>query len=412
VWRVAHRGAGPAHRTLLAWASACMAGSAALLVFPLGGGCRTGGAARLWVQSGVGYNPEWLSPDGRLLLLDTGLVLDVSTGAEVWRAPVGRYRVSGAGWSPTSDAICYVRGAGGSGGVLYSKVPDGEPVPLVGALPGKSRECWLCTSFGRSSQEVVVGAGRPGLPGNEWSAYYVCRILERERRAVLTATLELPPRLRPHMPVQMVRIGAGERVLVVNGPPRQEGAIFVLDLAHLSVAVAVTERTPALQRRRLHWGDQMEDLPSRLVVPDGPRHGCVLGLGVGGPGGGCELFGVAVDGQPSVEHLGLVRGGLRPPAVLPGGRGFVIPVLLRPVRRPASGAVRDVFHLEFLDAKLSTSRGLTGGAVRDDSPVWSAAARRVVFRRDRKEIWSVSLQGGDARRVWPSPPRGPRHSRT
>ena len=45
---------------------------------------------------------------------------------------------------------------------------------------------------------------------------------------------------------------------------------------------------------------------------------------------------------------------------------------------------------------------LTDGPVFDDLPVWSDAVGRVLFRRDEREIWSVSLSGGDARRLWPS----------
>jgi hypothetical protein len=351
-------------------------------------------------------SPEWLSPDGRLLLLDTGVVLDVSTGAEVWRAPAHEYPVLSAGWSPTSDGICLVRGISGGEsdvGVLYSRVPDGEPVPLLEAIPREGRDGWVCVSFGRSSQEVVVGVGIPPFGGKQARvAYYVCQVREHERRSVLAETVRLQPNSRAYLPVQMLPVVAGERVLVVNGPLTGEGAIWLLDLPRGSVAAAVTERTPAIERQRLHRDDEMQPLACRRLVLDRPGQRCVLGLGVGGSDPGCELFSVGVGEQASVDYLGFVPRGLRPPAVLPGGVGFVLPVAVPGVTaRAYAGYHKEAFSLYRFDAKLSKRQRLTHSAVRDDSPVWSEALRRIIFRRDGKEIWSVSLSGDDAMRVWP-----------
>ncbi len=50
-----------------------------------------------------GDDPEWLSPDGRMLIADAHgpWIIDVETGRELWRGPKSPAAIQAAAWSPT-----------------------------------------------------------------------------------------------------------------------------------------------------------------------------------------------------------------------------------------------------------------------------------------------------------------------
>ncbi len=392
---------------------------AVLLAAAVGcGGCRPSEPTAAQGQQEIIYRPEWLSPNGRFLFMELppigAVAIDVSTGAQVWRSPFADNRPYEASWSPASDALCwwdlfgYATDEGGA--VSYSSVPGGNPVQVLDADAVPELKGGWCNVCFTGPRTIALGTHKIGdTKEAPWqTTYRDVSLGDGGSPARVTRTVRLPAGLSPHAPSHMVAIPGGHRVLVVGRDESGNGSgdgIYVVDLDHGLVIKVFDDQTSAFAASRARWGGKL-GYPywSPLVrMASGDRW--LLAVDVEIEHGGCELFALTVDGKPVAEDLGAVVAGLAPGAVLPQGKGFVFAMFVPGVKVSAPGGEQPAVNLCLLDPKLQVVRKLTEGPTRDDRPLWSAAAGRVIFRRDMREIWSVSLNGGDARRVW-SPDAG------
>ena len=353
------------------------------------------------------YTPQWMSPDGRYLIVRPVGVLDLTAGEEVL-PEIGRTGESGmtsAAWAPASDLLCWLRL---DGRVSMWRPPAGRPMDLtpnlLEYLQYQTGNTAIC--FGRSEQELVLGAPGYGpsrhLP--EHASFSVFGVGQGRLQPgdTVTAPLSVPP----GSTMEMLPIADGSRVLVVYRTEHKspERGIYLLDLAGRSLTVAAGERAQPIAALRARWGERMDYLPfTHLVGPDrqGQYHFVLYVRRADGRDIGCELLSLRPDAKPGLTWIGLARDCIGPPAVLPSDGGFVF-ARRTPALTVQTGTKRwPAGNLVLLDATLQHQRSLTEGAVLDELPLWSHALGRVVFRRDQRELWSVCPQGGDARRVWP-----------
>jgi hypothetical protein len=257
--------------------------------------------------------------------------------------------------------------------------------------------------FGRSGREVVIGFCRMGLPKDEASAYEVLDVLpDHSLRA--RGTLPLPPTIPAHWPMQMVRVGDGHRILVVDGfhgPAPSGRGCYLLDLADRSVTRVLGESTAAILEARRQWGAAMADCHTCLLVPGWPEDTFTFGLRAAA---GREYFRLHADGGASVERIGFVREGGDRALALPEGNELVVAIGQAGREVHVRAGTLGVSHLHVVDPQLKEKRGLTTGDVCDEWPLWSAATGRVIFLRNRQELWTVSPSGGDARRLYVARP--------
>jgi hypothetical protein len=384
-----------------------------LLVLPA---CRRGEpSAPQTREFHVEYRPEWLSPDGRLLLvtagpprmLGRGLVLDVTNGAEVWRPPEEEPLILLASWSPRSDAICWSTPAKDPRDqILYANIPKGAPVALLHRAPADLRRDLLYNvCFGESPEEVLVGACRLGLPGNQRTVFFALDTSRGADKARVTTIVRAASGADAQMPIQMTRVGDGQRVLVVDGVVHSVRGVYLANLARGSFAPVVSESTPEVATLRAARGDQLDELSWVRLVPWPDSQRWAFGLRTARTG--CDVFTIEGEDQMRVTHVGFAALALPEVAPLPGAEGYVIAVAdslsAERVQRP-----EDVMsHLYVFDATLKRHQRLTEAPARDDCPLWSKAAGRVVFRRHETEIWSVSLAGGEPTRLWAPPTTSP-----
>ena len=52
------------------------------------------------------------------------------------------------------------------------------------------------------------------------------------------------------------------------------------------------------------------------------------------------------------------------------------------------------------ETNLSERRALTSGEYCDRNPIWDGANDRILFIRDFRELWSVTVDGGEPRRIF------------
>jgi hypothetical protein len=344
--------------------------------------------------------------DGECLGGERPVVVDLTTGREVLRGRPSSYAVRAVAWAPASDAVVWLQAGAGVLSIRSANVPSGTLVDLDAQGEPHVLPLVLARNvcFGRSGRELIVGFCRVGLPKDEASAYEVMDVLPDQSLHV-TGTLRSPPTIPAHWPMQMVRVGDGRRILVVDGlhgaPPSPRGQ-YLLDLADRSVTRAVSESTPAVLEARRRWGAAMADCHTCLLVPGWPEGAFVFGLRVPA---GREYFKLDADGGVSVQRIGFVPGGGERTLLLSRDKGLVVAIGQAGREVRLKTGTLGVSNLHAVDPQLREGRALTIGDVCDEWPLWSAAVGRVVFLRNRQGVWTVSLSAGDARRVYAARPK-------
>jgi len=365
------------------------------------------------------YYPEWLSPDGSMLLVTAGrpCLLDVRTGHRVWQGPPLKADVHGAAWSPASDAICWSDAYPSQQPRLFvQQLPAGSPAEVnptsaVDRVP----DTVLNSCFGRSGDEIVVGYYSL-LGGMAKGGYVTLRHLPGGGAWAINQQIALPPDIPVARQKTMLPVGDGHQVLILDGSSRPSTVprgLYLLDLAHGSLVRVLDQTNPVLvkEQERLGPGLVLEEpgFGWLVTVPDGSRRHFAFGLPVSFPGElaprwGAAFFLLTMDDRPQVQYVGAIRGAGSDLAVLPGGKGFVVPVEDAKRRGPSPSGKPPPCHLWFAGPDASLVRQLTDGSHWDVWPAWSAATRRIVFRRhDTAELMTVSLKGGDAQHLWSAP---------
>jgi len=353
--------------------------------------------------------PEWLSPDGRFLFI--GVVgqpraIDVCERREVWRPPLDAQGTWSAAWSPDSGRLAWVPGTvGGGPGVIVVAVPGGTPrnvwAELGTTVPAGGLPLAVC--FGPGPRDLVVGVFGGGLPEHQWTAYLGLSIpdgagpVRLANRALVGAAQRIPP----HVPRQMLPIEGGRSTLVVGTHWTGEhlpNALYAIDPARGTVASVprpdVSEATPSRPN------DNREGTASWMgtLSPLDWGHSYLFGVESGGRGR--YLF--RVDGaQTRRIRRDAVPLHFPPLAALDDGSLFALSELVPGSPEPTAVTPLCRSRITVLDSRTGALRPLTDGSADDDSPIWSRAAHRVLFRRNHTEVWSVSPGGGDLARVWP-----------
>lgn len=113
------------------------------------------------------------------------------------------------------------------------------------------------------------------------------------------------------------------------------------------------------------------------------------------------VFARADMGTGEAEKLAVVPDALPPISPSPDGDGIAFARFTQSGQdRAEAGEKGPCLRVCVSDPWLRDVKELTSGRFDDRSPIWNQPLGEIVFIRDRREVWAVPIEGGEARRIW------------
>ena len=101
----------------------------------------------------------------------------------------------------------------------------------------------------------------------------------------------------------------------------------------------------------------------------------------------------------ATRQVALPAGAL-PQVSTPDGERVAFAELTGPAHRPDDFWSTAPSRIVTDDLRTGSARAITTGEHCDRMPIWAAKQGRIIFTRNRREIWAVSRRTGEEARLW------------